>query len=95
MCATDDFKFKIINNRLDTIEKDNAILANVRSGYSIVVKLDILIESWEKGLAIVIRDAGVEKVEDVVSPAHAYTCNAIKGCLKDVKELRKYALDKL
>jgi hypothetical protein len=164
MCATDDFKFKIINNRLDSIEKnikqigskrisdkpteedrklayerwekagllvehrnnsicygclkalhkcndentkclecvngDKKITLSLKAvgiandtANDIAENFDTLINKWEGEMTKLLNDAGVNNVEDIVNPAYKHSCFAIRGCLMDVKELRKLALD--
>jgi len=94
MCATDDFKFKIINNRLDNIEKKITLsLKAVGIANDIAENFDTLINKWEGEMTKLLNDAGVNNVEDIVNPAYKHSCFAIRGCLMDVKELRKLALD--
>lgn len=73
----------------------NKLVSNdiVRSEYSIVVRLDELIEKWEEELAKLLKNAGVEDIIDVVNPVHKYSCHTIRGAILDVKELRKYAIE--
>lgn len=53
--------------------------------------LNSIVDKWGKELAKLLKNAGVDRIDDAVNPVHKYRCHTIRGCLLDVKELRKYA----